>query len=61
MRLSSFTGVLSEGNEVKDGGRMGGEGEAVILHRGSFRRECGEGLGCHPSQGVVVEGMGGEG
>ena len=30
--------------------------EAVIL-----RRECGEGLGCHPSQGVLVEGMGGEG
>ena len=35
--------------------------EAVILHRGSFRRECGEGLGCHPSQGVLVEGLGGEG
>ena len=35
--------------------------EAVILHRGSFGRECGEGLGCHPSQGGLVEGMGGEG
>ena len=35
--------------------------EAVILHRGSFGRECGEGLGCHPSQGVLVEETGGEG
>ena len=28
---------------------------------GTFRSECGEGLGCHPSQGVRVEGMGSEG
>ena len=32
--------------------------EAVILHRGSFRRECGEGLGCHPSQGCWWKGSG---
>ena len=44
-------GCWWKGLRVKD--------EAVILHRECFRSECAEGLGCHPSQGVLVEGMGG--